>query len=363
MFLRFALKSLLLASSMCAQHSLSAKDISLEFIGEVNIESGHQFDGTIVGGLSGIDYDRASNSFVAISDDRDHPRFYTFTMDLSDGKLSSGDIEFETVHTILDVDGKPFTLQPDPESIRIHPKNGELYWASERLGNDKTPFIRVMDKQGRFLANINAPKKFAGISGSVGTRDNVGFESLTFTTKKNILIAANESALVQDGEKSTLTKSSTARVWILDSKKSKTKGEFIYPLDPIVDEPIPANAFSGSGLVELIALNKRGLIALERSYSAGAKASYSVKLYFTSTRFATNVKRLESIKGKRIRPMRKRLLLDLSELGIKLDNIEGISFGPQIDGQQTLILMSDDNFSDFGPQSTQFLAFKIDLSQ
>ena len=62
--------------------------------------------------------------------------------------------------------------------------------------------------------------------------------------------------------------------------------------------------------------------------------------------------------GEKFRPMRKKLLLDLADLGITLDNIEGVTFGPRIKGDRTLILVSDNNFNPNG-QFTQFLAFRI----
>ena len=59
-------------------------------------------------------------------------------------------------------------------------------------------------------------------------------------------------------------------------------------------------------------------------------------------------------------PVQKELLFDLADLGLPLDNVEGISFGPKLaDGRQSIVLVSDNNFS--GTQFTQFLAFAIDL--
>ncbi len=55
----------------------------------------------------------------------------------------------------------------------------------------------------------------------------------------------------------------------------------------------------------------------------------------------------------------KKLLYNLDDLGIPLDNIEGISWGPTLeDGSRALILVSDNNFTP-GTQFTQFLAFRI----
>ena len=61
--------------------------------------------------------------------------------------------------------------------------------------------------------------------------------------------------------------------------------------------------------------------------------------------------------------MTKSLLLDLSTLKnddgtfLATDNIEGITFGPEFNGQRTLMLVSDNNFS--GTQFTQFIALGI----
>lgn len=56
--------------------------------------------------------------------------------------------------------------------------------------------------------------------------------------------------------------------------------------------------------------------------------------------------------------MTKTLLLDLSSLGISLDNIEGASWGPVLpNGHRSLVLVSDNNFNP--AQFTQFLAFEL----
>lgn len=57
----------------------------------------------------------------------------------------------------------------------------------------------------------------------------------------------------------------------------------------------------------------------------------------------------------------KDLVLDLGELDITLDNVEGMTWGPDLpDGRKTLVMASDNNFSN--AQVTQFLAFAVELS-
>ncbi len=59
-----------------------------------------------------------------------------------------------------------------------------------------------------------------------------------------------------------------------------------------------------------------------------------------------------------LEPVEKTLLLDLDMLRIPLDNVEGMTFGPDLpDGRRSLVLVSDNNFSPAG--FTQFLVFAL----
>ena len=59
-----------------------------------------------------------------------------------------------------------------------------------------------------------------------------------------------------------------------------------------------------------------------------------------------------------LQPIQKQPLLDLSELGIEVKNLEGMTFGPNFaDGSRSLILMSDNGFDRNEP--SQFLLFKL----
>lgn len=59
-------------------------------------------------------------------------------------------------------------------------------------------------------------------------------------------------------------------------------------------------------------------------------------------------------------PVGKKLVVNLEDLGIDPDNVEGMTFGPPLpDGRQTLILVSDNNFN--SAQITQFILLALDL--
>ena len=78
---------------------------------------------------------------------------------------------------------------------------------------------------------------------------------------------------------------------------------------------------------------------------------------------ASDVAALDSLIGStdrpaRFVPMTKRLVLDFDRLGIRIDNLEGVSYGPTLaNGHRTLVLVSDDNFN--AAQTTQFIAFEV----
>jgi hypothetical protein len=115
--------------------------------------------------------------------------------------------------------------------------------------------------------------------------------------------------------------------------------------------------------VELLALDNNGtFLALERGFSAGV--GNTVKLYQVNTQGALDVlghSRL--VPGRRVEvddellppgpfeidpAVTKTELLDIeADLGIEPDNLEGIALGPVLpDGRQSLIVVSDNNFSD-----------------
>jgi hypothetical protein len=94
------------------------------------------------------------------------------------------------------------------------------------------------------------------------------------------------------------------------------------------------------------------LLVLERSYIPGA--GNRVKLFRIDSRNAADVSDHNVTPGLANAP--KESILDLSSLGLPLDNFEGMALGPALpDGRRTLILVSDNNFNE--SQRTLFFAF------
>ncbi|NEN88413.1 MAG: phytase [Okeania sp. SIO3H1] len=346
---------------------------NIEFIGGVEFETGLEFEGTEVGGISGISYDKGSGIYYAISDDRSQnndARFYTVDIDWSDGSLDDGDVEFTDFTTLLNNDGIPFPENGvDPEGIAFNGEN--LFISSEGdVNNNIDPFVNLFSLTGEQLNELTIPDKFlANEDGTQGIRNNQAFESLTITPDERFLYTATESALVQDGERPTLENESASRIIKYDLETGEAIKEFLYFVDPIPVPPDPVDDFADNGLVELLALdNSDTLLALERSFSVGV--GNNIRLYEVQLQNTTNIQDFDGL----INPddpdgelfdvdavAEKRLLLDFAELGITLDNDEGMAFGPVLpDGSQSLVVVSDNNFN-AGNQVTQFLGFSLDI--
>ncbi|MEO0423052.1 MAG: esterase-like activity of phytase family protein [Pseudomonadota bacterium] len=354
-----------LASLLMAAAPASEAQLALEFIGEATLPTGQQFEGTEIGGLSGIDYDRANDLYYVLSDDRssiDDARFYTITIDLDDGTLDDGDVTFESLVTLLDTDGLPFEASGvDPEAIRHDPITGSLYWTSEGDASAlQAPFVREMNPDGSFVREFETPVKYAPTEdGLAGIRNNLAFESLTFSERRTKLVTATENALAEDGPSATVDNGSPSRFLVLDVATGEAGAEFIYETDPVAAESDPPGDFTTNGLVELLSLGGGNrFLAVERSFSVGV--GNAIKLYLVSVRRADDVSDVDSVEGQEVQVAAKTLLLDLADLQITLDNIEGVTFGPRLpNGDRSLILVSDNNFNP--DQFTQFLAFALSV--
>lgn len=361
--------------------------IALEYLGQQIVPTGEVFRKTTVGGLSGIDYDAAGNRYLALSDDRSSfqpARFYQLTLDL-DVFARAADpghrgVTFTAVTTLRRADGSTFAEGSlDPESLRRDAARGQIYWSNEgrrARGDFQAPTVAAMAFDGGHVRDFPVPPHYRpdgdadGFSaGDRGVRDNLGFESLALSVDGQRLYAATESALAQDGDPASVDKGSRARILAFDVESGRVVAEYVYPLAPIVLPPQKVGDIAVNGLTEMVAIAEGEFIAIERSYTDGASTpgrpatGYSIRLFLVDIQGATNVSGLASISGIAITPVTKTLLLDLAELrnddgsAVALANIEGITFGPLVDGQRTLILVGDNNFS--RREFTQFIALAL----
>ncbi len=349
-----------------ASSSNGAKPPSLQFLGQAIVPTGATYAGTTVGGLSSITYDAAHGVFYSLSDDQSQfnpARFYTLRLDLSDGHLAGGDVQFTGVTTLLAPDGQPYApLSLDPEGLTLA-KSGELIVTSEGIAARGIPaWVRRYALDGTFLGDLPVPDAFLPTSATHGVRQNLAFEAAAVAPDGRHLFVGMEGALAQDGLAATLTNPSASRILRYNLATGRLDRQFVYFTDPIAEAPVPPTQFAVSGLVELLPFNDEFMLSMERSFSVGAPdTGNTIKLYSVAFPGADDVNGLDSIAGilGSVRPVQKTLLLNLDALGIPLDNVEGMTIGPTLpDGRRSLVLVSDNNFA--ASQFTQFLLFAID---
>lgn len=338
----------------------------IDFIGRAIFPTGSPFQGTEIGGLSGITYDADRQVYYVISDDRSSKapaRFYSVKIDLTSVKLEKEKIAFTGVTTLLDENGKTFpNLSLDPEGIAFN-RNSVFVSSEGDVERKIAPFIKEFSLEGKLLKTLVIPDLFLpDDKGNKGIRNNLAFESLTLTPDRKYLFTATENALVQDGAVASLQSGSPCRLLRYDAVGSKLDREFIYITEPLATGANPAGKLTTNGLVDLVAIDENRLLSLERGFSM--ETGTTVKLFEISLEKADRIDELDSLKSRlsEVSPAQKRLLLDLETLKVPLDNIEGLTLGPVFgDGNRGLILVSDNNFSPL--QETQILGFKIKVQK
>lgn len=352
----------------CSVFSCQAADFQLRLIGSTALPTGTKFQGVEFGGISGLDR-AADGSYFAISDDRGGergtPRFYKLHLDYDASGFKAVTIDSQT--TMKRPDGSAFPSNArtvDPESIRVAP-NGNLYWSSEGNWNANPqlryqPFVREMKTDGSFVREFNTPAMFNYVdNATTGGRSNKLFEALTVAPNGTVW-TANEDALIQDGNITSLSKGSTVRVTALNPLTGQSGAQYAYQLPPIPVDAAPGAPFGpDNGLPELLALSDTRFLAVERAFASGV--GNTIRLVLTDTTGATDVSGIASLNGANgVTPMSREVLLEMAiqYQGITLDNVEAISWGKTLDnGNRTLVLAVDNNFA--ANQSTQFMAFEV----
>jgi 3-phytase/alkaline phosphatase D len=338
----------------------------LDFLGEATLASGLSFQSTVVGGLSSLAYDEQRDVYYALSDDQGGTftptstpaRFYTLRIDVSDGSLDPGDVTVLAVTTLLGSDGQPFPGRSlDPEGMTLT-RDDTLVVTSEGIAPTIAPFVREFDLSGHQVADLPVPGAFTpNAAGTHGVRFNLGFEAAAVAPNGQFLFVGAENALAQDGPAASVTTGSQARLLRYRLTSGQVDREYVYPTDPVV---APSPIFTVNGLVELLPINNQFLLAMERSFSVGV--GNDIRIYRVAIPGATDVNGVDDLHQlDQVTPVQKSLLLNLQDLGLTLDNIEGMTLGPRLpDGRQSVLLVSDNNFTTTPPQVSQFLLFALD---
>jgi hypothetical protein len=351
------------ALAAAASSAANAADVTLgkaSLLGQIVVPTGLKIAGIEFGGISGLDYDQADDLFYAISDDRSEKapaRFYTLKLAVGEKGVTSLDIV--STHTLTGADGKPFAAKGiDPEAICYNARANKLYWSSEDADAGK-PAIYEANPDGTFVRAFNLPEAYLpNAEGTRGVRSRWAFESLAISPDGKTLWAGTEKALAQDSEKAALDAGSPSRIIGFDIATGKPTAEYVYETGKIFAKATKESPYNDSGLTDFVAVDPDTLLTVERAYAQGV--GNEINFYLAEFAGATDVKGKETIKGETVVPLAKQHVLKIGEgdFGLDIDNIESVTFGPEVGGKRTLVIASDNNFNP--NQFTQFVVFTLE---
>jgi 3-phytase/alkaline phosphatase D len=362
----------------------TATDVA--YLGMVTFPTGTEVLGTELGGLSAIAYDPTTNRFYFLSDDRAElgpVRLYQATVALEDGGLTRDDVAWEAVVELHDRGGLPFARNTlDPEGLVW---TGNSFWvASEGNGAWYPPIPPALiefSPTGEWLRDLPMPDAVLPTANQ-GVRNNQAFEALVLTPDGTTLIAGIENALRQDGPSADVGQASPTRLIAFDLTTGKAQQQWLYLVEPVPFAPNPPSGNRDNGLVEMVLLaapTDTGadtdtdadasagleLLTLERSYAQGV--GVTARIFRVKLTDASDVRDLPALaqlspEALAARAVSKELMIDVSSFGLLADNLEGMALGPKLEnGRQTLLLVSDNNFS--SSQRTQILAFALPAAE
>jgi 3-phytase len=303
------------------------------------------------GGLSALAYDASSRLLYALSDST-NLRIFVLSVEVTETSVT---VTPKSVLPLVDAAGAPIPVWTvDPEGLAITP-DGELLVSSEGYaGRDPSvdPAIFRFGRDGRLLGNLPIPPHYLP-RGTTGVRHNLAFEGLSASPDGASLLAGMERDLVQDDDCRADT---GCRVRLLRYRKEpdgwQPLDEYFYLTDPSI--------VSSLGLAELLWVDADTVLTLERGFERLEDGSTLQKIRIYQIRLPDRLSQSE-----RLEPLTKRLVLDLDSVkdrfsdGFRrLDNYEGMSFGPRLpNGDRTVLVVSDDNYSN--QQRTSLLAFRL----
>jgi hypothetical protein len=331
---------------------------SLSWIGEFTRPSGASYpliqDAKRFGSLSGLARDAASPRWMAVIDDRDGSRVAWLDITVTDGRLDVYPLGVQVLKPGSGVPARSVT-QADLESIVGLPDGSFLLGEEGHTTRAGVwpPAILQVTREGVVTGVVSYPDEFQlAADGRRGTRDNQGFESLA-RLPSGRLIAGLEQPL-SDQPVTSFDHGGEGRLIEFEPAGTGYRAgrQWRYDISPIDRVPGFPNVCSDgeNGLVELLALTETTLLALERACLQNAsriEVFNPIHVY------------LVTLSGQ---VAKKTLLLDLSALAprlspslSRLENFEGLGYGPPVNGRPTLLVMSDDNFR--SSQVTSFLLF------
>lgn len=339
----------------------------LTFLSQTSFATGTAYNGHTIFGLSGIDYDPKSGTFLT---QRDNYLYNTGNAGNPVGFALRPAFTPETPGYTLALDGVN-TLGgaaglSSLESVRFDPAGDGIWLTSEapnsivHIGADGT------------RTHMALPEQVAGRTPAGG--GNYGLEGMTFTPDGQLWVSRENT---MEGDADGIVRLSAI------GRDGALQRQFAYRLDqvaainnggrPIANPPGPG--VGNNGVSEILATSDTGFLVMERGWDGvggfvrpGGVSHNYVRIYGIDVAGAVDIRNIDKVAAD-MATMPKTLLFDstaladtLNTYATKVDNLEGMSFGPMLpDGRRSLVLVSDNNNSR-AQGKTQFLVFSIDTA-
>jgi hypothetical protein len=327
-----------------------------------------------LGGFSALEYSGNAQQYVALPDrgPDDGATGYLCRYQLLDINVQPGAAEpviLKLVDSILFKDclDRPFTgasnafaagesiaERLDPEGFRFG-KDGTFY-VSDEYGPQLIQFSAMGKELKRFqlpehlmVENPAESKVEENELNDRGRSSNKGMEGLAISSNHQHLYGIMQHVLIQDGERDEIGKpvGVNCRLVVIHAETGQTR-EFVYQLDD-----------RGNGLNEILAINDRQFLVIERDGLIGTEAKFK-KIMKIDLTGATEIQDEERLPAAglpdHIRPVGKQVFIDFLSPEYKLsaaqipEKLEGLTFGqPLEDGRATLIVSSDNDFNADAP--------------
>lgn len=336
--------------------------IQLKFVDEYVIQDSIIFNNTIVGGISGIDF--KNHQYYMVIDDARKPRVLVGNIKIEQDKIEA--VKFDNVIQLNDTTINFYKENAlDLESIFIDDLERINLVSEGKIYKGKDPSVFTIDKKGAFVESYSIPNYFKANS-KAKPKHNGAFEGSTKSFDNKGFWVAMEAPIQSDGEEPTFHKTqSPIRITYFDNQAKKAIKQFAYQLEKI-DKPAKGN-INLNGVTAILEYAENQFFVIERIYQSGYGSHGNTVRIFKAIidKNSTNTLNIQSLKETSYIPLKKELLFDFESIKKELtdeiiDNIEGITFGPKLsNGNQSLVLVSDDNFQVYGKQINQFVLLEI----
>jgi len=335
----------------------------------------------LFGGISGLEYLADQDVFMAVSDrgPKDgavdwHCRFHVLSIDITEQKITPS---VKSSLLLKDAQDRRFTGRStaylpteklaerfDPEGIRVLPNGNVLI--SDEYGPQIIEFTpagkevrRIPVPRKLLVRNLGSSKSFENANNASGRSCNRGMEGIAVTPDGDFLLGVMQSSLLQDSDRNKKGKPSGENVRLIKFDLTQgTHEEFVYVMESEAHK-----------LHEILPINGDEFLVIENDGEVGELATHK-RIYRVNVRDASDVSKVARLHSKGlpsdIRPATKKLVLDMQDDRFGLaetlpEKIEGLAWGPELNGKRTLVVASDNDFD--AAIESEFFVFEVDFSE